>query len=89
MFKFRLGETVRDKVTGFKGIVTSAARHLSGCDTYGVVPTALKDGAPQDTRWFDEPRLESKGGSVLSIDERPVRTGADNRVPTATRSAGR
>jgi hypothetical protein len=33
-----LGSTVRDKITGFKGIVTSRAVHMNGCDRYWVQP---------------------------------------------------
>lgn len=76
-YKFALGERVADKVTKFEGIVVGRSNFISGCDTFGVVPETLKDGAPQDAKWFDEPRLASKGGSILSVDERETKTGAD------------
>lgn len=83
-FKFERGETVRDKVTGFKGVIVSRGDHISGCNTYGVLPTQLKDGAPQESKWFDEPRLETLNKHVqLDIDTRDVRTGADS-VPRST-----
>jgi hypothetical protein len=84
-FKFRLGECVRDKVTGFKGAIVSRADHISGCATYGVQPTQLKDGADlQDAKWFDEPRLASTGELLPEIDDREAKTGADS-VPQRTR----
>lgn len=84
-YKFDLGETVKDKVTGFKGVIIGRADHISGCDTFGVQCNTLKDGAPQDPRWFDEPRLESTSGKRMSIvDERAVKTGADS-IPQSTR----
>lgn len=82
-FKFSIGEYVRDRVTGFEGAIMSRADHISGCDTYGVQPTQLKDGTPQDTKWFDEPRLESTGRSLSTIDDRAVKTGADS-IPQRT-----
>jgi hypothetical protein len=83
-YKFELGEVLRDKVTGFEGVCVGRSNHISGCDTFGVQPQTLKDGAPQDARWFDEPRLESAGRAIPMVDSRADRTGADN-VPQATR----
>lgn len=84
-FKFNRGDRVKDKVTGFQGVIVSRADHISGCDTYGVQPEKLKDGVPQDTRWFDEPRLVLvKAEVVRPVDERDFRTGADS-IPQATR----
>lgn len=77
VFAFERGDMVKDKVTGFTGAITSRADHISGCNTYGVQPTQLKDGAPQDPRWFDEPRLVATGKSLPIVDERETRTGAD------------
>lgn len=88
-FEFERGDEVRDKITGFKGVVISRADHISGCNTYGIKPRKLKnDGASQDTEWLDEPRLEATGKRVSGLvdgrEERRVRTGADG-VPQATR----
>jgi len=83
-FEFAHGEVVRDKVTQFEGAVISRADHISGCNTYGVLPLTLKDGAPQDTRWFDEPRLTRTGATLPIVDDRATRTGADS-IPQATR----
>lgn len=83
-FKFNRGDRVKDRVTGFVGVVVSRADHISGCDTYGLQPEQLKDGAPQKCEWFDEPRLEFvQAGVVPMIDTREVRTGADS-IPQAT-----
>ena len=83
-YAFELGQFVKDKVTGFTGIVIGRSNHISGCDTFGVQPATLKDGAPQDCKWFDEPRLQATGKSMDIVDTRAKRTGADS-VPQATR----
>lgn len=88
-FKFDLGETVRDKVSGFEGIVVTRGDHVSGCDSYGVQTKTLKDGAPQDLKWFDEPRLEAINVPVMKIDMREQRTGADSVIPSAAKAVGR
>jgi hypothetical protein len=39
-WKFELGDRVRDRVSGFKGIVTSRTEYLNGCQQYGIDPPA-------------------------------------------------
>lgn len=56
-FKFNLGDRVKDSITGFEGIVTLRSQWLNNCNTYGVQPTELKDGTPQERQHFDEPQL--------------------------------
>lgn len=58
MFAMEMGIKVRDKITGFEGVVSGRCQHLTGCDTYGVTPKVDKDGKVQDTHWFDQHRLE-------------------------------
>lgn len=54
----KLGQRVRDKVTGFSGVAVGTAQHITGCDTVGVNPGIDKDGKLGDTQWFDWTRLE-------------------------------
>ena len=58
MFKIELGSEVKSKITGFKGIATSNAVHLNGCNRVWVQPTIGKDGKLPDGCWIDEPELE-------------------------------
>lgn len=56
-----LGMKAVDKVTGFKGIVTSISYDLYGCIQVVVTPEADKDGKLSDGRWFDVTRINIKG----------------------------
>lgn len=56
-FKFELGQTVKDTITGYEGIVVSRSQWISNCNTYGVKSQTLKDGKPIETEHFDEPVL--------------------------------
>jgi len=40
--KFTLGQRVRDRVTGFEGIVTTRVEHLNGCVQYLVKPHVVE-----------------------------------------------
>lgn len=62
----KLGNKVRDIVTGFQGIATVKAEYLTGCVQFGVTPDVSTDGKIPDTVWFDDKRLEfvAKGIAV-------------------------
>ncbi len=57
-FEFELGSIVKDKITGFEGVVTHRSQWLNGCNTYGVQPQELDDGKIAEKGHFDEPQLE-------------------------------
>lgn len=63
----KLGLLMRDRVTGFQGIVTSVCFDLYGCVQYAVDPVVSSD-KPNELaggRWFDEKRL-------VALDTKPV-----------------
>lgn len=63
---FGLGVRVKEKVTGFSGVITGRTQWLTNCNTYIVQPEGLKeDGTPKENHQFDESRLDL-------IDEKPV-----------------
>lgn len=53
-----LGLSVEDKVTKFKGIVTSVTFDLYGCIQGLVVPVITDDKPKGDPLWFDVNRLK-------------------------------
>jgi hypothetical protein len=54
----RLGDKVKDSVTGFTGIAIGRTEWLHGCARIIVQPTGvMKDGKLYDTQQFDEPQL--------------------------------
>lgn len=56
----KLGDKVKDTVTGFKGIATGRYTFLNGCIRIEVTPEELKDGKPIEHVVFDEQRLTGK-----------------------------
>ncbi len=58
-FKFKLGSIVKDKISGFEGIITVRSQHQSGCNTYDVNPQKINDkGTPIDSIQFPELDLQ-------------------------------
>jgi hypothetical protein len=63
----KLGNLVKDKITGFAGIVIGRAEYLNGCISVLVQPEGVtSEGQPIESHWFDEQRLtaasEAKAG---------------------------
>ena len=59
-YTVKLGEKVKDTVTGFRGIATGRYVFLNGCIRIEVTPEELKDGKPIEQVVFDEQRLTGK-----------------------------
>lgn len=53
-----LGLRVRDRVSGFEGVVASVCFDLYGCIQAIVHPGLQSDGKLGDQSWFDVNRLE-------------------------------
>ena len=53
----KLGQKVRDTVTGFTGIVTSRHEYMTGCARFGVTAPMRPDGTLIDPQTFDEVQL--------------------------------
>lgn len=60
-----LGLRVEDRVTGFKGVVSTVGFDLYGCIQAVVNPGTDADGKLRDSQWFDIGRLRV-------CDEAPV-----------------
>ena len=68
MFKIELGTIVKDKVTGFIGVVMARTEYATGCKQYGTSKQTLnKDGGIDDWLWFDEVRLEPTTKKPLKL----------------------
>ena len=68
-----LGTRVRDRITGFTGIITGVCYYISGCNQAMVVPPVDDQGKRRESEWFDVQRLERLDDSnvVLDNDETP------------------
>lgn len=80
-----LGLRVRDKVTGFTGIVESIGFDLYGCVQAIVKPVADEKGDVKDGRWHDIQRLvvvdEQRVMPVPSFDHFATLEGVHQKGP--------
>jgi hypothetical protein len=61
-----LGKSVKDKVRGTAGVVTSISFDLSGCVQAAIALPIDKDGKLPDVNWYDVQRLEVTGDMCLA-----------------------
>lgn len=80
-----LGQEVKDKVTGFKGIASGRCVYLSGCAHVSIQPKVGKDGKLPEAKWFDEPMIElvSKKKKKVVIKTRSRRFGGPMLTPAS------
>ncbi len=83
MFEFNMGETLRERVTGFIGVVMARTDYFTDCSHYGLQSKKLdKDGKPVEWQWFDETRLEKvKGSKKLLQKTRKPTSGPHPNAP--------
>lgn len=75
-----LGAKVRDRITGFSGVVTGYVEYLTGCNQVLVVPPIGNDGAFRDSMWFDVQRVEIVALERIVLDNGAT-PGADRSAP--------
>ena len=64
----KLGNKVRDIVTGFSGVASSIHHYLHGCARVGIEPTELdKEGKPRQIHIFDIHRVEVMESSPIPM----------------------
>ena len=82
-YSIKLGQEVKDKVTGFQGIVVCRVIWLHGCERLSVQPPAKK-GAEKlpEANTFDEPQLEIVGDGVMIKPKEKPTYGDESFIPT-------
>ena len=80
MKKLQFGMTVRDKITGFQGVLTGLTTYISGCSQGLVAPALKKNGTPREGAWFDVQRLEQVGTKIIVLDNSTT-PGFDKAAP--------
>ncbi len=61
-----LGQQVRCRVTGFRGIVIGRSEYLFANPTILVQPTELDEGGyPKKSEWYDESKFEVFGDPLI------------------------
>lgn len=80
--KFEFGEVLKDKISGFEGVVMAKCMYFTDCLHYGLCSQTLKDGIPMEWQYFDETRLiKVKGKKKLEKESRVSTSGVYSNPP--------
>lgn len=80
----KLGDTVKDTITGVEGVVVTVSDWLNGCQTISVQKRELdKDGKPHDRIAFDIEQVELVPEKARVPEM--AKTGGDAQVVRSTR----
>jgi len=86
----KLGDRVKDRISGFVGIAVGRSEYLYGCVRLSVASTEMKDGKPIETQWFDEDQCEVvEGDAVPAPASAKTRAGGPMPAPTPRRDDSR
>jgi hypothetical protein len=75
----KLGDVMRDRVSGFIGVATSRTEWLNGCVRWGLSPQKLHEGKVIDSFHFDQEQLEVVRAPKVAFLRRF--TGGDRPAP--------
>jgi hypothetical protein len=71
--KFEMYDVLRDKVTGYTGVVLGVSHYFTGCRHYGLAQQNIDKatGKLKEWEWLDETRLEfvKKSGITEAKEE--------------------
>ena len=79
----KLGDKVKDQVTGLTGIVIGRTEWLNGCIRITVQPQELKDGRPVESSCFDIEQLDVLEENV--VPPKPVERRTNGPMPDVSR----
>ncbi len=67
-----MGDTARDTITGFSGVVMGRCEYATGCNQVLLSPKAKPDGDWVESRWFDVERVEVVETGTVEVKKRPT-----------------
>jgi hypothetical protein len=79
IFKFNLGDELKDLISGFIGVASGRIQWINGCKRYVLDSTKLKDGGLIDPVTVDEQQLVLV--KALKVDLGQVKNDAPDAKP--------
>jgi hypothetical protein len=79
-FEFTPGDKVKEKVTGFTGVITGAVFYLTGCNQFLVVAKS-KHNKEAIATWYDGPRLTLLKRQVIEPEDVQGKDPGPDRLP--------
>jgi hypothetical protein len=87
MDRIRLGQRIRDRVSGLTGIATARLEYLNGCTQYCISPPVDKDGKRVEGWYVDQQTLELVDNGIAGLGPGGVGR-ADINAPAVAAATG-
>lgn len=81
----KLGDKVKDEITGFIGIAVCRAEYLNGCISFEVSPATSAGNRYNEARWIDAKQLILQRRPVLKLASPRRQTGGPGDRPKRSR----
>ena len=66
--KIKLGQYVKDEITGFEGVAVSITEWMNGCRRIGIQSKEMHEGKPIEIEWVDEKQVAKvKPGRIKQV----------------------
>ena len=75
-FKFKNGDEVKERITGYQGTITGICFYLTGCNQYLITAKSLENKEPV-ALWYDESRIELVNNTYTEADFKGEENGCD------------
>lgn len=67
--KIKLGDRIRDRISGFSGIAFGITYWLNGCTRWAIQPEKVNDkGGIDEAEWFDITQVELVAEKVFEVN---------------------
>ena len=76
----KLGQKVKDSITGLAGLTTGRCEYITGCTQVLIQPPCKPDGDFVESRWIDEDRLTVVDAAVFALPS-ATSNGPDKPAP--------
>jgi hypothetical protein len=77
----KIGDKVKDTITGLEGMAVAKIIYMNGCIQYEIQPKGLKDGKIIKSAWVDEGQLIVKSRTKMK-EEKKEPPGGSGNVPS-------
>jgi hypothetical protein len=80
-FKFKNGDKVVDRLTGFSGVITAVVDYLNGCIRYQIQPPISEKGEYRESVIIDEQQLDAVVEKQKMLPKEKKKPGGDRPAP--------
>lgn len=79
MSQIKLGDRIRDTISGFSGVAAAHTYFLNGCERWLIEPEHIREGKVLDSVWFDAQQVDLFIPKAEPVPASAIRTGGPQK----------